>query len=141
MVAAVLLIVSLCAAISVDVVKTGYGVKADEATYVMMALSAAYDGDLAYTRHDLDRYVGMYRHGPDGVFLKRGKRLQVRLNATPPFLHVTKMADDRANRLYFGKATVYSVVAAPLVRVFGLNGFLVLNVLLLFGAIACGYVF
>jgi hypothetical protein len=139
--AAILLIVALCAAISVDVVKTGYGVKGDEATYVMMALSAAYDGDLAYTRRDLDRYVGMYRYGPDGVFLKRGKRLQVRVNATPPFLHVRKMVDDRADRLYFGKATVYSLVAAPLVRVLGLNGFLVLNVLLLFGAIACGYVF
>jgi hypothetical protein len=54
---------------------------------------------------------------------------------------VTKTADDRADRLYFGKAIAYSLVAAPLVRMLGLNGFLVLNVLLLFGAAACGYLF
>ena len=31
---------------SVDVPRTGYGIKSDEATYVAMALSVAYDGDL-----------------------------------------------------------------------------------------------
>lgn len=38
---AVLLIVALAAALSVDVVKTGLGLKGDEATYVSMALSLA----------------------------------------------------------------------------------------------------
>src|SRR5215510_3032460 len=70
---AILLVVALAAAVSVDVVKNGYGVKSDEATYVSMALSAAYDRSLSYERRDLDRYYGLYRFGPDGIFLKRGK--------------------------------------------------------------------
>ena len=37
--AAILLAVALAAAISVDVVKNGFGVKSDEATYVSMAVS------------------------------------------------------------------------------------------------------
>lgn len=135
----VLLIVSLAAAISVDVVKTGYGVKSDESTYVMMALSAAYDHDLTYERRDLERFAGMYHAGPSGVFLKTGKRMRVRVNATAPFVHLNRTPDTAKDRLYFGKAFIYSVVAAPFVRLFGLNGFLVLNVLLLALACACGY--
>src|SRR5256885_1236024 len=60
-VAGIILIVALAAAISVDVVRTAYGVKGDEATYVMMALSAAYDGDLSFEQHDLERFWGLYR--------------------------------------------------------------------------------
>ena len=74
---AVLLVVALAAALSVDVVKTGFGIKGDEATYVSMALSVAYDHDLTYERRDLDRFYGLYRSGPDGIFLKRGKQLRV----------------------------------------------------------------
>src|SRR5262245_20236373 len=138
---AVLLIVALTAAISVDVVKNGYGVKSDEATYVSMALSLAYDRNLSYERRDLDRYFGFYRFGPDGIFLKRGKRLHANLDATPPFVHLTKTPDTRNDRLYFGKAIIYPLVAAPFVRLFGLNGLLVLNVLLLSGVGVFGYTF
>ena len=81
-VAAILLAVGLAAALSVDVVKTGQGVKSDESTYVAMALSVAYDGDLVYERRDLDRFFGLYRWGPDGIFLKRGKQLRVRIDAS-----------------------------------------------------------
>jgi hypothetical protein len=136
-----LLIVALCAAVSVDVVKTGYGVKADEATYVAMTLSAAFDRDLSYERRDLERFFGLYRHGPDGIFLKRGKQLRVRTTATPPFVRVIKTTDTRSDRLFYGKAMIYPIVAAPFVRLLGLNGFLVVNVLLLFGAALCGYRF
>src|SRR5215510_7325385 len=115
---AILLVVALAAAISVDVVKNGYGVKSDEATYVSMALSLAYDGNLSYERHDLDRYFGFYRFGPDGIFLKRGKRLHLSVDAAAPFVHLTKTADDRVDRLYFGKAMIYPLVAAPFVRFF-----------------------
>lgn len=139
--ATVLLIVTLAAAISVDVVKTGYGVKSDEATYVAMALSVAYDRDLTYERRDLERYVGLYRFGPDGLFLKRGKQLHVRSMGAPPFVRLTKTTDPRNDRLYFGKALAYPVVAAPFVRLFGLNGFLVFHVLLIFVVCACGYAF
>jgi hypothetical protein len=138
-VGAILLFVALVAAVSVDVVKTGYGVKSDEATYVMMALSVAYDHDLTYERRDLERFVGLYHAGPSGVFLKTGKRMRVRLDASPPFLHLVRTPDNRGDRLYFGKAFAYSVVAAPFVRLLGLNGLLVVNVLLIALGCACGY--
>jgi hypothetical protein len=137
----VLLVVALAAAVSVDVVKTGFGLKGDEATYVSTGLSAAFDGDLTYERRDLDRFFGLYRSGPEGIFLKKGKRLGVTVDASPPFVHLTKAPDRRSDRLFFGKALLYGVVSAPFVRLFGLNGFLVLHVLLLFGAALCGYVF
>jgi hypothetical protein len=140
-VGAILLVVALAAAISVDVVKTGFGIKGDEATYVAMGLSAAYDRDLTYERRDLERFFGLYKSGPDGIFLKRGREIRARVDATPPFLHLVQTSDRRADRLYFGKALVYGVVAAPFVRLFGLNGFLVLHVLLLCGAGVCGYRF
>ena len=138
---AILLIVALAAAVSVDVVKNGYGVKSDESTYVAMTLSAAYDHDFTYERRDLERFVGLYRMGPDGIFLKRGKIMRVRLTAAPPFVHLTTTPDPRPDRLYFGKALIYPLVAAPFVRLLGLNGFLVLHVLLLFGVCVCGYTF
>src|SRR4030081_3102042 len=100
---AVLLVVALAAALSVDVVKTGFGIKGDEATYVSMALSLAYDHDLTYERRDLDRFYGLYRSGPDGIFLKKGKRLRFRVNAEPPFIHETKSADRQTDRLHFAK--------------------------------------
>ena len=139
--AAILLIVSLAAAISVDVVKTGNGIKGDEATYVSMALSIAFDHDLTYQRRDLERFFGLYRWGPDGIFLKRGKQWRVRVDGSPPFVHASRTPDPNADRLYFGKALLYAVAVAPFVRVLGLNGFLVFNVLLLFGVCVCGYYF
>ncbi len=138
---AVLLIVALAAALSVDVVKTGFGVKGDESTYVSMTLSLAYDHDLTYERRDLDRFFGLYRSGPDGIFLKKGKQLRVRLTGAAPFIHTVALPDRRTDRLYFAKPLLYPVVAAPLVRLLGLNGFLVLHVLLLFAVCACGYAF
>jgi hypothetical protein len=138
---AVLLIVALAAALSVDVVKTGYGLKGDEATYVSMALSLAYDHDLTYQRRDLDRFYGLYRSGPDGIFLKKGKQLRFRVTAEPPFVHEIKTPDKQTDRLFFAKAMLYPIVAAPFVRLLGLNGFLVLHVLLLFGVCVCGYKF
>jgi len=132
----VLLALALASALTVDVVKTGYGVKGDEATYVAMALSAAYDHDLAYERRDLDRFVGLYKGGPDGIFLKAGKTLRIRFTGDPPFVRLLKSPDSRHDRLYFGKAFVYSIAAAPFVRLLGLNGFLVFHALLLF--VVCG---
>jgi hypothetical protein len=140
-IAGILLIVSLAAAISVDVVKTGFGIKGDEATYVSSGLSAAFDGDLTYERSDLVRFFALYRAGPEGIFLKRGKELRPRVDLTPPFVHLIKRPDTRNDRLYFGKALLYGIVAAPFVRLFGLNGFLVLHVLLLFVAGVCAYAF
>ena len=86
--------------------------------------------------------MGIYTAGgPDGIFLKRGKRLHVRVNGTAPFLHASRTPDPNSDRLYFGKALIYPVAVAPFVRLLGLNGFLVFNVLLLFGVCVCGYIF
>ena len=137
----ILLVVALAAAASVDVVRDGYGIKSDEATYVSMALSAAFDGDLAYERRDLERFFGLYRSGPDGIFLKRGKRVRVLVDGAPPFIHLQKTPDLRANRLYFAKSMLYPLAAAPFLRMLGLNGLLVFNVLLLFAAGAAFYAF
>ena len=138
----VLLIVALSAAISVDVVRASYKVKGDEATYVGMALSMAYDWDLKYEKRDLERFWGIYQQGPEGIFLKRGKNFRVRLRATPPFVYVfNDTPEPRTDRLYFGKAMVYSVAVAPFVWLLGMNGFYVFHVLLLFGTGICGYLF
>lgn len=137
-----LLAAALAAAVSVDVTRALYGIKGDESTYVAMTLSVAYDGDLAYQRRDLERFWGLYRQGPEGIFLKRGKQFRLRVRATPPFVRVLNTREDvRADRLYFAKAMAYSIVAAPFVRVFGLNGFLVFHVLLLALVCVAGYAF
>ena len=139
---AILLIVMLAAAVSVDVVKAGYKTKGDEATYVAMALSAAYDRDLSFQRRDLERFYGIYQQGPEGIFLKRGKQFRVRLRATPPFLFIyNTTAENRQDRAFFGKAMVYAVAAAPFVWLLGMSGFLVFHALMLFVVGVCGYLF
>ena len=127
----ILFVVAGAAALSIDVPRTTYGLKSDEATYVAAALSAAYDGDFAFERHDLERFAGLYHSGPDGVFLKRGKVMRIRIRGEFPFLRIMKREDPNQNRLYFGKAIAYSAAAAPFVRAFGLNGLLVFHVVLL----------
>jgi len=87
-------------------------IKGDEATYVAMALSVAYDQDLRYTPIDLHRFKEMFGTGPVGIFLQRTR---------PP----------ASQGLAFGKSFAYPVVAAPFVRAGGLRGLLFLNLLLL----------
>ena len=138
----VLLVLALAAALSVDVVRGGYRVKGDEATYVGMALSLAYDRDLSFEKRDLDRFWGLYEMGPEGIFLKRGKRISVGLTASPPFITFdNSQPDRRTDRLYFSKGMIYSVAAAPFVWLLGMNGFLVFHVLMLAVAVVCGYLF
>ncbi len=112
------------AALSMNVVRTTYGIKGDEATYVAMALSIAHDGDLAYTRDDIARFYRVYGRGPDGIFLKPGQG-----------------AAAAANRLFFAKSYLYPFFAAPFTRLAGLNGLLAFNVLLLAGVFLCLYLF
>jgi len=139
--ACVLIVVGGALALSIDVPRTTYGLKSDESTYVAAALSAAYDGDLAFERRDLERFAGLYHSGPEGIFLKRGKVMRIRLRGEFPFVRIVKREDPDRNRLYFGKAIAYSIFAAPLVRVFGLNGLLLFHVLLLGVSGACAYTF
>lgn len=134
-----------CIALTVDVPRTEPGIqgdiKGDEATYVMAALSLAFDRDLTFQRHDLERFEGLYRRGPEGIFLKRGKQLGVETSSGFPFVRIAQTDDGRTDRLYFAKALIYPVVVAPFVRQFGMNGFLVFHVLLLASAAMCGYFF
>ena len=116
-------IVGVAAALSLDAVESGGGVKGDEATYVMMALSAAEDGDLRYERQDLNRFYRVYGSGPEGLFLKRNPELEPN------------------DVLFFGKAFLHAVLAAPFVRFAGLNGLLALNVLLLACCFLAAYTF
>ena len=126
--AALLLCVYGALAVTVDFPRAAFGFKSDEATYYMMAYSLAEDGDLTYTKDDLVRVWREFPSGPSGVFLKKGRTL----GGEP---------DPNPNRLYYGKSFIYPLVAAPFVRVFGTNGFLVLHALLLSIVVLCGYLF
>ena len=94
----------------------------------MMAYSLIEDGDLTYTKADLVRVWREFPGGPQGLFLKKGRT-------------VTGAPDPNPTRLYYGKSFIYPVCAAPFVKVFGTNGFLVLHALLLSIVILCGYLF
>ena len=126
--AAVFLCVYGTLALAVDFPRAALGFKSDEATYYMMAYSLTEDADLAYTKADLARVWREFPSGPSGVFLKKGRTLQ----GAP---------DPNPNRLYYGKSFVYPLFAAPFVKIFGTNGFLVLHALLLAAVILCGYLF
>ena len=101
----------------VNVAEMGGGIKGDEATYVGLAASAGFDGDLTYGPDDYQRFRRWYGGGPQGIFLKRG-------------------ADGQ---LYFGKAYLYGVLAAPFALAGGLGGLLVFNLTCLSLLVGAGY--
>ena len=98
------LVVGSYAALSVDFQRTGFGIKGDEATYVAMALSVAYDGDLVFEARDLERFYRVYNSGPEGIFLKRGATASYQFVEAFPFVRRKTRVDDQPDRLYFGKA-------------------------------------
>ena len=55
----------------------------------------------------------------------------------PPFVWTATGRRRDPNRLFYGKSFAYPLFAAPFVRLFGTNGFLVLNALLLAAAACC----
>jgi hypothetical protein len=116
-----------------DVVRLLGGVKGDEATYVSMAYSLAYDADLKFTRGDLDRFYSVYQSGPSGIFLKQGTNVGISWRGLRPHIRHSERRPDAG--LDYGKAFLYPVFAAPFVRVFGLSGLLLLNVLLFAGVV------
>jgi hypothetical protein len=129
MVAACLLAAALLGAAQVDVPSVTLGLKGDEATYVSMALSLTADHDLKFTQTDLKRFISLYRTGPEGIFLKQGRRLTVTWH--DGFPRVRAIPRPPTEGLEFGKALLHPLIAAPFVAIFGLNGFLILNILLL----------
>ncbi|HXH06086.1 MAG TPA: hypothetical protein VNI83_05775 [Vicinamibacterales bacterium] len=126
-------------AVSIDFPRAEFGWKGDESTYYMLTYSLVRDGDFAYERKDLVRVWEEY-HAPEGVFLKRGRTVRIELTRTFPYLRWVKAPDPNHQRLYFGKAFIYPLFAAPFVAAFGTNGFLVFHALLLAGCCWLGYV-
>jgi hypothetical protein len=126
-------------AVSVDFPRASFGWKGDESTYYMLTYSLVRDGDFTYERKDLVRVWEEY-HAPEGVFLKRGRTVRIELADTFPYVRWVKSPDPNHQRLYFGKAFVYPLFAAPFVAAFGTNGFLVFHALLLAGCCWLAYV-
>lgn len=123
-------------ALSVDLPAASRGFKGDEATYYSLAHSLARDFDFEYRREDLVR-VWEELPGPEGIFLKRGRSVDLQLAGRFPFVELAKGPDPDPNRLFFAKSYIYPLVAAPFVWLVGTSGFLVLHALLLaldFGA-------
>jgi len=110
----------------------------DGATYYAMAHSLAFDFDLVYEREDLIRAFREFRSGPSGLFLKRGREVDLTLESRIPFL---VSEGPLTSELYYAKAFLYSLAAAPFVRVVGTNGLLLLHAILLTAVLFAGYFF
>ncbi|MBI1872871.1 MAG: DUF2029 domain-containing protein [Acidobacteria bacterium] len=128
-------------AFSVNFPVAAHGFQSDEATYYSLAHSLASDGDFVFERKDLTRVWKEFPTGPEGIFLKRGRDLEVRWGGRFPFVHLARRQDRGADRLYYGKSYIYPLVAAPFVRLFGTNGFLILHAILMVLSFACTYAF
>jgi hypothetical protein len=129
-------------ALSTDVPRTALGFKSDEASYYMLGHSLAEDLDMTYRREDLARVWHEFPSGPLGVFLKKGRRdPHLVLSGAFPFVRLASAPDPDGTRLYYGKSYIYPLFAAPFVRVWGTNGFLVFHALLLALAVFAAYLF
>ncbi|HTH26779.1 MAG TPA: hypothetical protein VL919_16785, partial [Vicinamibacterales bacterium] len=106
-------------ALSVDFPKSSGGFAGDASTYYTLGHSLAHDLDFEYRRDDLVRVWKEFPSGPEGIFLKRGS----------------------GGRIFYAKAYIYPLVAAPFIWLFGTNGFLVLHALLMTACFACAYAF
>jgi hypothetical protein len=128
-------------ALSVDFSRAAFGIQSDEATYYMMGHSLAEDFDLSYRREDLARVWREFPSGPSGLFLKKGRDLDVQLTDGAPFVRLESRPDPDAGQLFYGKSYIYPLVASPFVAAFGTNGFLVFHALLLGAVVLAGYLF
>jgi hypothetical protein len=128
--------------VSIDFVKaSSTAFVSDASTYYEMGLSLARDFDLEYRREDLSRVWLEFPGGPEGIFLKRGTDHEFALSGSFPFVTATARPDPDPDRLYFGKAYIYPLFAAPFVWLFGTNGFLVLHAVLMALCFLCAYAF
>ena len=129
-------------ALTVDFPKVTTGFFSDGSTYYTLAHSLAHDLDFEYRREDAMRVWREYRSGPEGIFLKRGRDVQgVAITGGFPFFTLTTNEDWDRERLYYGKSFIFPLFAAPFVKVFGTNGFLVFHALLMTICFACAYAF
>jgi len=127
-------------AVSLDYPRTARGFKGDEATYYSLTHSLARDFDFTFQRQDLIRVWEEFP-GPEGIFLKRGSRIDFQRRAEFPFVRMVRTEDPARHRLYYAKSYIYPLFAAPFVRLFGTNGFLIFHAILLTLAYAAGYRF
>jgi hypothetical protein len=92
--------------------------KADEAAYYLMASSLAFDLDLRLDIADTERAFAEFPY--------------------QPINNLIVMTTDGWQTVYYGKPMVYALFAAPFVALFGANGMVCLNMLLLVGMISLG---
>ena len=92
--------------------------KADEGAYYGMAMSLAHDGDLRLDTGDVDRFFAEFPYRPVN--------------------NVILMTRDGWHTVHYGKPWVYSLFAAPFVRLLGGEGLFFANALLLVGMIWMG---
>jgi hypothetical protein len=137
----VVLLVFLSIALSVNVPRTTGGFKGDEATYYSLAHSLARDGDFTFRRQDLARVWEEYGGGPEGIFLKQGRDLDLQRVSGFPFVRIVSSPVPTTRRLYYAKSYIYPLFAAPFVALFGTNGFLVFHALLLALIFAAAFAF
>ena len=124
--------------VSVDYPRAAAGLWSDEATYITMAHSLAFDYDIRYERRDLERIVREFPGGPSGIFLKRGRSPRLSLSSRFPFL----VCDgEPTHDVYYAKAYIYSFAAAPWVRALGMNGLLFFHALCIIAIVGTGYAF
>ncbi len=138
---AVIAVVLLGWALSVNYPKASYGFFSDASTYYGLGHSIADDGDFEFRREDLVRVWREFPSGPEGIFLKRGSDPDLRVDSALPFVHVDVRPDGDQSRLYFAKSYLYPLAAAPFVRLYGTNGFLVLHALVVIVSFLCAYAF
>lgn len=92
--------------------------KADEPAYFLMALSLVEDGDLLCDIEDVQRAFDHYPYRPvDNLIL---------------------MSPDGWETIYFGKPYIYSLFAAPAAALFGANGLVMFNMVLLMAMVWMG---
>jgi hypothetical protein len=135
-------IVLIAWALTVDFARSVPGFFGDAATYYSLGHSLAEDFDFEFRRDDLVRVWREFPSGPEGIFLKRGRDVQgMQFTTSPPFFAITSAPDPDSGRLYYGKGFIYPLFAAPFVKLFGTNGFLVLHAVLMTICFACAYAF
>jgi len=93
------------------------GFISDESTYYSIIQSLANDGDLKYTRDDIVRIKKIFWVGPMGLFLKKGKNGQ----------------------LYYAKSFIYPLAVVLFFKLFGVQGILLANGLMILLALLMGY--
>jgi len=92
--------------------------KADEPAYYLMALSLARDGDLRLEVEDVDRLFAEF--------------------PLVPAHNLIVMSDDGWRTIFYSKPLLYPLFAAPFAAVFGANGLLFFNMLLVVAMVWMG---